>query len=162
MLCVVVNIIPPRNYGWGGTCFSMDTLGRRNERHHGDLVVLSVLTVFRFEQSKIKVLFWILRLRLPSLGTTLSILYISTLNGSDTLFSCLSKQISPYYSSLTYSDCTFTPKAVEDAESQNSSKRNAVQTIYIAVIARHVNRLNVPSRSSIHSDWSSGRLQINR
>ena len=36
----VVNIIHARNYGWGGTCFSTDTLGRRNYRCYGDLVVV--------------------------------------------------------------------------------------------------------------------------
>ena len=59
-------------------------------------------------------------------------------------------------------NCTFTPKAVKYAKSQNSSKRNAVQNIYIALIAHHVNHLNVLSLSSIHSDWLSSRLQLNR
>ena len=35
-------------------------------------------------------------------------------------------------------NCTFTPEAVKDAKSQNSSKRNAVQNIYITLIAHHI------------------------
>ena len=52
-------------------------------------------------------------------------------------------------------NCTFTPKAVKYAKSQNSSKRIAVQNIYIA---HRVNPLSVLSCSSIHSDWLSGHL----
>ena len=61
-----------------GTCFSTDTLGRQNDRRYGDLVGLSTVTMetllcfqcFLYSGlSSVKVLFWILRLWLPSLGT---------------------------------------------------------------------------------------------
>ena len=52
----------------------------------------------------------------------------------------------------SYSYCTFTAKAVKDAKSHNSSKRDAVRNISIT----HVNQLNVLSCSSIRSDWLSG------
>ena len=52
------------------------------------------------------------------------------------------------------------PKAVKDAKLHNSSKRNAVKNISIGFIAYHVNHLNIPSCSSIHSDWLLGHLQL--
>ena len=55
--------------------------------------------------------------------------------GGESVLNALEKLNKPY--------CTFTPKAVIDAKSQNSSKRDAVQNISIALIAHHVNHLNV-------------------
>ena len=52
------------------------------------------------------------------------------------------------------------PKAVKDAKLHNSSKRNAIKNISIGFISYHVNHLNIPSCSSIHSDWLLGHLQL--